>query len=138
MQLSLVWAGYAVVAAVSALLIFVRYLKYVENPQDAAAAGGMWAGGDLALELIVLLLFLVPTAALVFVIRKSDAAFITYAKVLLGLSVTAPAWPFSWSSHFSISGSGATYSSFDCLRFQSRSPSCLSAFCSLAARTPAG
>ncbi len=91
MQLSLVWAGYAVVAAVSALLIFVRYLKYVENPQDAAAAGGMWAGGDLALELIVLLLFLVPTAALVFVIRKSDAAFITYAKVLLGLSVTAPA-----------------------------------------------
>ncbi len=73
-KLRLVWAGYAMVAAFSALLVFVRYLKYVENPQDAAAAGGMWAGGDLALELIILFLFLVPTAALVLVIRKSDAA----------------------------------------------------------------
>jgi hypothetical protein len=90
LKLRLVWAGYAVVAAVSALLVFVRYLRYVENPQDVAAAGGMYAGGDLLLEIIICLLFLVPTAALVLVIRKSDAAYATYAKVLLALSVTAP------------------------------------------------
>src|SRR6202044_840687 len=90
LQLRLVWAGYAVVGALSALLIFVRYLTYIENPQDAAAAGGMWAGGDLALELIILFLFLVPTAALVLVIRKSDVAYTMYAKVLLCVSGTAP------------------------------------------------
>src|SRR5205085_12386043 len=50
----------------------------------------MWAGGDLALEIIIGFLFLVPTIALVFVIRKSERAYTAYAKVLLGLSLTAP------------------------------------------------
>jgi hypothetical protein len=50
----------------------------------------MWAGGDLLLEIMIFLLFLVPTAALVFVIRKSESAYTVYAKVLLGLSFTAP------------------------------------------------
>jgi hypothetical protein len=90
LQLRLVAAGYAVVVAISALLIFSRYLIYVRNPQDVAAAGGMYAGGDLLLEIIICFLFLVPTAALVFVIRKSESAYTAYAKVLLGLSSTAP------------------------------------------------
>jgi hypothetical protein len=90
LQVRLVAASYAVVAVLSALLIFQRYLIYVRNPQDAAAAGGMYAGGDLLLEIIILFLFLVPTAALVFVIRKSESAYTAYAKVLLGLSLTAP------------------------------------------------
>ena len=90
LQLRLVAASYAVVAAVSALLIFARYLQYVRNPQDVAAAGGMYAGGDLLLEVFICLFFLVPTAALVFVIRKSEPHYTAYAKVLLGLSVTAP------------------------------------------------
>lgn len=90
LQLRLVAAGYAVVGVASALLIFVRYLNYVRNPQDVAASGGMYAGGDLMLEILILLLILVPTAALVFVIRKSEPAYTTYAKVLLGLSLTAP------------------------------------------------
>jgi hypothetical protein len=89
-QLRVVTASYAAVGVVSALLIVERYLLYVRNPQDAAAAGGMYAGGDLLLEIIICFLFLVPTAALVFVIRKSEPAFTTYAKVLLGLSLTAP------------------------------------------------
>jgi len=90
LQLRLVAAGYAVVAVVSALLIFARYLTYVRNPQDVAAAGGMYAGGDLLLEVFICFLFLVPTVALVFVIRKSESAYTAYAKVLLGLSMTAP------------------------------------------------
>lgn len=90
LQLRLVGASYAVVAAVSAFLIYQRYLLYVRNPQDVAAAGGMYAGGDLLLEIFICFLFLVPTTALVFVVRKSEAAYTAYAKVLLGLSLTAP------------------------------------------------
>jgi hypothetical protein len=88
--LGLVAAIYAAVAALSALLVFQRYLLYVRNPQDVAAAGGMYAGGDLLLEIIIAFLFLVPTAALVLVIRKSEPYYTAYAKVLLGLSLTAP------------------------------------------------
>jgi len=90
LQLRLVAAGYVVVAVISALLIFERYLQYVRNPQDVAASSGMWAGADLMLEIFICFLFLVPTAALVFIIRKSESAYTTYAKVLLGLSMTAP------------------------------------------------
>jgi hypothetical protein len=89
-QLRLVAAGYAAVFVISAVLVFARYLQYVLNPQDVAAAGGMYAGGDLLLEIFIGFLFLVPTIALVFVIRKSEPAYTTYAKVLLGLSLTAP------------------------------------------------
>src|SRR5579859_4796802 len=90
LQLRLVAAGYAAVVGVSALLIFARYLQYVSNPQDVAAAGGMYAGGDLLLEIFICFLFLAPTAALVLVIRKFEPWYTAYAKVLLGLSVTAP------------------------------------------------
>lgn len=90
LHLRLVAATYAVVVGMSALLIYQRYLLYVRNPQDVAAAGGMYAGGDLLLEIFICFLFLVPTLALVFVIRKSESAYTAYAKVLLGLSLTAP------------------------------------------------
>jgi hypothetical protein len=90
LQLRLVAASYAVVGVVSALLIFERYLQYVLNPQDVAASSGMYAGGDLLLEIFICFLFLVPTVALVFVFRKSESYYTAYAKVLLGLSLTAP------------------------------------------------
>lgn len=90
-QLRLVWALYAVVVVVSALMVALRYMQYVLHPQDAAAASGMYAGGDLALEFIILFLFLFATAALAVTIRKSEAATTRYAKVLLGVSITAPA-----------------------------------------------
>jgi hypothetical protein len=90
LQLRLVAAGYAVVVVVSALLIYGRYLQYVRHPEDVAASGGMWAGGDLMLEMFICFLFLIPTIALVLVIRESEPAYTNYAKVLLGFSVTAP------------------------------------------------
>lgn len=90
LQLRLVAASYAVVVAVSALLICGRYLQYLSNPQDAAASSGMYAAGDLLLAMFICFLFLAPTVALVFVIRTSESCYTTYAKVLLGLSLTAP------------------------------------------------
>jgi hypothetical protein len=89
-QLRLVGASYAVVGVISVLLILERYLQYVRNPQDLSAASGMDAGGDLLLEIFVCFLLLVPTVALAFVIRKSESARTTYAKALLGISLTAP------------------------------------------------
>ena len=90
LQVRMVTVAYAAVGALSVLLVYRRYLQYLRYPEDAAAASGMWAGGDLMLEVIIGCLFLVPTAGLVFVIRKSEPAYTTYAKVLLGLSLTAP------------------------------------------------
>src|SRR5215475_4537388 len=90
LQLRLIAASYAVTAVVSALLIYERYLQYVRNPQDVAASSGMYAGGDLLLEIFICFLFLLPTVALVFLIRKSESRYTAYAKVLLGLSSTAP------------------------------------------------
>lgn len=89
-QLALVGAGYAVVAAISALLILLRMYQYATNAADAAASGGMWAGGDLILEVFICFLFFVPTIALMLVIWKSESASTTYAKFLLGFSLTAP------------------------------------------------
>ena len=42
------------------------------------------------LELFICFLLIIPTVFLVFVIRKSETASETYAKVLLGLALTAP------------------------------------------------
>jgi hypothetical protein len=90
-QLRLVAASYAAVLAVAGALIVGRYLQYVWHPDDVAAYGGMYAGGDMVLELFICFLLMIPTAFLVFVIRKSETATETYAKVLFGISLTAPA-----------------------------------------------
>jgi hypothetical protein len=90
LHLRLVAACYAVVFVISVLLIYARYLQYAFNPQDVAAAGGMYAGGDLLLEMFICVLFVMPTIALVFVIRKSESWYTAYAKLLLVLSLTAP------------------------------------------------
>ena len=71
-QLILVAAAYAAVLAIAAVLIGVRYLQYVEHPQDAAAAGGMYAAGDMFLEIFIACMLLVPTFLLALVIRKSE------------------------------------------------------------------
>jgi len=89
-QVRLIVGMYGAMAVFSGLLIFKRYLVYQQNPQDVIAAGGMYGGGDLLLEVMVLCFFLVPTALLVFFIRKSESAYTTYAKIMLGLSFTAP------------------------------------------------
>jgi hypothetical protein len=90
-QLGLVAAGYAAVLAASAFLVMARYMQYAEHPQDANQYGGMWAGWDMILGVFIFCLFLAPTFFLVLVIRKSKPLYTGYAKVLFGLSLTAPA-----------------------------------------------
>lgn len=89
-QLWLVAFGYAVVLALSAVLIVARYIQYVTHPADVAAYGGMYAGGDFMLEVFIAGMLLVVTFFLVLVIYKSEPAYTVYSKVLLGLSLTAP------------------------------------------------
>ncbi|MGA2101545.1 MAG: hypothetical protein ABSG34_10605 [Candidatus Sulfotelmatobacter sp.] len=89
-QLVLVAFGYATVLAVSAALIVVRYFEYLTHPADVAAAGGMYAGGDLMLEAFIGGMLLVVTFFLVLVIYKWESAYTIYSKILLGLSLTAP------------------------------------------------
>jgi hypothetical protein len=76
---------------IAAILIVWRYMQYAEHPGDVAASGGMWAGGDLVLELFICGMLLAVTFFLVLVIYKSETAYTQYAKVLLALSITAPA-----------------------------------------------
>lgn len=83
--------AYAAVLAVSAALICARYMAYVTHPADVAAYGGMWAGGDLALEVIVVGMLLVVTFFVALAIFKYDAAYTTYSKIMVAWSLTLPA-----------------------------------------------
>ena len=89
-RLTLVGFGYLAVVAVSTFLVFIRHESYVNHAADAAAYSGMWAGGDLMLELMIVGMLLVMTFFLVLVIAKSETAYTTYSRVLVGVSLTAP------------------------------------------------
>jgi hypothetical protein len=89
-QLGLVAAAYTAVLVTATVLIYERHMQYVKNPQDAMASSGMYAGGDLILEVFIGCMVLLPTGILVIVLRKSDELYTRYAKLLLGVSVTAP------------------------------------------------
>src|SRR5579884_4485465 len=89
-QLGIVAAGYAAVVLLSAALLLWRHLQYVMHANDVDASGGMWAFGDLLLELFIAGLFLIPTLLLAFFIRKSERAYTTYSQALLGIALTAP------------------------------------------------
>ena len=89
-KLRWVAAAYGVVLAISVFLVVWRYLQYRWHAQDADLYGGMWAGGDMILGVFLFCLFLVPTFALVLVIRNSEPLYTRYAKVLLGLGLSAP------------------------------------------------
>ncbi len=89
-QLGLVALAYAMVLGIAGILVFLRYLQYVNHPADVAAFGGMWAGGDLILELFIAGMLLVVTFFLVLVIFRSETTYTIYSKVVLGISVTLP------------------------------------------------
>jgi hypothetical protein len=89
-KLSWVAAGYVAVVAAAALLVAWRQWQYRMHPEDANQYAGMWAGGDMILAFFIFCLFLVPTFFLVLVIRKSEPLYTGYARVLLGLGLSAP------------------------------------------------
>lgn len=87
-QLGLVGAGYAAVVAFAAAAITIRHFEALRNPADFN--GGMAAFGDLMLWIFIGGLFLIPTFFLALVIRKREAAYAAFSKVLFGFSLTAP------------------------------------------------
>lgn len=89
-QLYLVAAGYAVVLVVAAMLVYARHLLYLNHAAEAAAAGGMYAGGDVMLEIMIGCMLLVPTFVLALVVRNSEPLSTGYSRALLVLSLTAP------------------------------------------------
>jgi hypothetical protein len=60
-QLLLVAAGYVAVLAYAANAFHVRSEYALNHPADVAASGGMYAGGDLILEIFVAFLLMIPT-----------------------------------------------------------------------------
>jgi len=87
-QLWLIALAYAAVIVVAATLLYARHLQELKYP--AEASGGMWAAGDLMLDIFIACLFLVPTAILIWVTARFEAFYTPYSKFLLGLSLTAP------------------------------------------------
>jgi hypothetical protein len=85
-----VGAGYAATSAIAAALLGARYLMEQRNAADVAAASGMYAGGDLLLGIFILGLFMIPTAGLIWVMAKSEALYMAYSQLLVGISLTAP------------------------------------------------
>ena len=89
-QLGCVAASFVAALGAAGFLLFERHLQYVNHPQDVMASGGMYAGGDLLLELFIGVLLLIPTVFLGLVIRRSETLYTRYGKVMLGLSLSAP------------------------------------------------
>jgi hypothetical protein len=80
--------AYAAVFVAAATLLHVRHLQELRNP--AEASGGMWAAGDLILDVFIACLFMVPTAFLIWFTASIEALYTPYCKFLLGLSLSAP------------------------------------------------
>jgi asparagine N-glycosylation enzyme membrane subunit Stt3 len=89
-KLRLVGAAYAVVVALSVMLVLLRYLQYKLHPDDADAYGGMWAGGDMILAILIAGMLLVPTFFLILVLRKDEPGYNKYSKALIGVALTSP------------------------------------------------
>jgi len=87
-QLGLVGAGYAAVLTFAAAAITYRHLAALRNP--AEFNGGMAAAGDWMLEIFIGGLLLIPTFFLALVIRKHEATYTAFSRVLFGFSLTAP------------------------------------------------
>jgi hypothetical protein len=89
-RLVLVAAIYAAALATATFLVYERHMQYVNHPDDVAASGGMYAGGDLMLEIFIGCMLLVPTLLLALAIRNSEELYLRYSKFMLGLSLSAP------------------------------------------------
>lgn len=87
-ELQLVLCGYAAVAIWGAAMYFGRYLAALRDPQYSS--GGMWAFGELILDVFVFGLLLIPTFFLLRYFAQNERAFARYSKIALMASLTAP------------------------------------------------
>ena len=89
-QLWFVGLGYAAVSLVAAVLILARYLLEHIHRAEVAAAGGMYAFGDLMLAIFIACLFMITTVFMVWVMAKHEGVYTSYSQLLVGLSLSAP------------------------------------------------
>ncbi|MGA3107068.1 MAG: hypothetical protein ABSD53_21495 [Terriglobales bacterium] len=92
LRIGIIVAGYAGVLLISAMWVTTRYLAERRDPDMFNS--GMAAGGDWFLELIIIAMLLVPTFFLALLLRNSEDAYTKFAKVLLGIALSAPV---SWA-----------------------------------------
>jgi hypothetical protein len=89
-QLLFIALAYAAVFVVSAALLYHRHLMEVNHAAEVSAASGMYAGGDLILDIFIAGLFLIPTIFLVRVMARFEVLYLAYSQLLLGISLSAP------------------------------------------------
>jgi hypothetical protein len=87
-KMAFIAACYAAVIALAGMAIVGRHYAALRNPNDFN--GGMAAGGDLILDLMIAVALLVPTFLLALVVRDRETASVVFAKAVFGFSLTAP------------------------------------------------
>jgi hypothetical protein len=89
-KLMLVAAAYAAIVSFAAGEIVSRYAYEASHPADVAASSGMYAGGDLILEIFIVFLFMIPTYFLIRIGAQFESPYTAYSKILLVVGLTAP------------------------------------------------
>jgi hypothetical protein len=69
----LVGAGYAVILAFAGEEFYTQYLYEISHREEVIASSGMYAGGDMILEIFVALLLMIPTFFLIWIVAKFEA-----------------------------------------------------------------
>ncbi|MGI9104207.1 MAG: hypothetical protein ACR2IF_17335 [Terriglobales bacterium] len=87
-QLPFIAVGYAAVLACGVLLEYQRDLAALRDP--IYSSGGMWAWGDEMLAWSIFFFFLVPTFFLIRLMADFPQTFLSYSRVALWFSLTAP------------------------------------------------
>jgi hypothetical protein len=82
--------AYAAVLSFAAGELFARYMYESNHAADVAAASGMYAGGDMLLEIFIVFLFMIPTYFLIRIGAPFETPYTAYSKVLLIVGFTAP------------------------------------------------
>ena len=89
-QLALIGSGYAAVLALSGVAVYSRQAFLAAHPADVLAASGMYAAGDMMLQVFVTFLLMVPTVFLVRVLSKFEIPARVYSKTLFAVGLSAP------------------------------------------------
>lgn len=88
LQVQLIAFGYASILLYGVYTWYVRDLAALRDP--AYSSGGMWAFGDLLLNMFLFGLFLVPTFFLLRLLAGEERVFAVYSKIALAVTCSAP------------------------------------------------
>jgi len=86
----MIGTGYAIVSTYAAWQLYERHAWEAAHAADVTAASGMYAGGDMLLDLWLAFLLMIPTIFLVRVISRFEAPAAAYSKILFLVSLSAP------------------------------------------------